>query len=965
MTSVMSGKTQLEFQLPPGSNGMLRYHGNVPRYPGNLPPNSGQSSRPFALQKQNQLAFNVNMAAAADSLTKRYRKPSAVVVEKLGTSPTNRNKNSPVSMRQISLLSQDKLSQALFLAKRDISNAKRRRNDQVLTMADIAATDSVTRQDSEQENNVDVTQERKVERKRTQQEERNSEVTQERKSKKTSKKSEKFVQVSPHKQRRQDIPASPGLVLRLASDSPVVTPGSPVTPGNRQARQVGKLQRELQRYIRELEGHLRQGQVPSPSKRKRRGSVEKISDTEDDPRTEVRRQEQLTRAGRMVYTLQHQIAEVQQELSRPASEKTRKARKTQVLKKLGSAHRAAVKVLQVFIQQLPDQYSGGGGLPPVYQDLGHVIKQLSQLSAELQVGSSEVTSAESLLHLLGRAQLKPRTEVPAHKRAPEGHTKVKTRPRRPVWKDRPGPKLRPAHRLEDDISQLLHQETTEGDPEREDILRAGIAALRRTSGRRPVKGQRLGYPTKRTGIVGSPKSRRTPRRPPNSPVGEHTLASWAKVKPPLPYMGKENRTPPSSPLPQPIRYRERSLSPKGSPLNPHKSPRLMSGARRSLEYREPYRRRREEIPDPSRRPTTSQDAGRNLDILETHRNPEDKPSRHSPDFRRNVDLRVMYENPDMEKTRKEVPEGASSRLRSSLGARRSLDMEGVHGVYRDAGGREPRDVYGGYGEAGRGEHRDVYGGFKEAGERGREQKGVYRGFQDAGGRREEPRYDGQYLDRRKELGDNLPTLRNGILEEVFEDTSRELQRLEGQRSARQEAMALQDMSTLNNILQKLQLVEVSQESWAPKPSSQSARSPEGRFHDNALESLSFRQESLPSGALHTTAVQPGVMRHSTAVPGAAAAMPGARHSPGAPGAPPVLLFPLSYPVVVSNCVPAQPGARHPTAVPAAPGAPPVLLFTPAGQMQDLRAYRRSFDQHRRRTSHETAGEFNPWKLVDQ
>ncbi|XP_078665710.1 uncharacterized protein LOC144908076 [Branchiostoma floridae x Branchiostoma belcheri] len=258
MTSVMSGNTQLEFQLPPGSNGMLRYHGNMPRYPGNRPPNSGHSSRPFALQKQNQLAFNVNMAAAADSLTKRYRKPSAVVVEKLGTSPTNRNKNSPVSMGQISLLSQDKLSQALFLAKRDISNAKRRRNDQVLTMADIAATDSVTRQDSEQENNVDVTQERKVERKRTQQEERNSEVTQERKSKKTSKKSEKLVQGSPHKQRRQDIPASPGLVLRLASDSPEVTPGS---PGDRQARQVGKLQRELQRYIRDLEGHLRQDQI--------------------------------------------------------------------------------------------------------------------------------------------------------------------------------------------------------------------------------------------------------------------------------------------------------------------------------------------------------------------------------------------------------------------------------------------------------------------------------------------------------------------------------------------------------------------------------------------------------------------------------------------------------------------------------------------------------------------------------
>ncbi|XP_066269152.1 protein moonraker-like [Branchiostoma lanceolatum] len=449
MTTVMSGKTQLEFQLPPGSNAVHRFHGNVQRYPGNLQP-TGRDGRPFALQKQNQLAFNVNMAAAADSLTKRYRKPSAVVVEKLGTSPARGNERSAASIGQISFLSQEKLSQALFLAKRD--NAKRRRNGQVINMADVATIDSG-------ESNSDVARERKVERTRTQQESDN-EVIQGRKSSRTARKQESDNSPeSPRrvkiKERHQDVPTSPGLVLRLAGDSPEAL------PGDKQSRQVWKLRRELHRYMRELEGHLRQGQVPSPSKRKRRGSVEKISDTEDDPRTEVRRQEQLTRAGRMVYTLQHQIAEVEQDLNRPASERAKQARKAQVLKKLGAAHRAAVKVLQVFIQQLPDQYSGGGGLPQVYQDLGHVIKQLSQLSAQLQVGSSEDMSAEGLLHLLGRTQPKPRidrpAEVTAHKRAPEGRSKVKTRRGQPVWKDRPaqtaypGPKLHPDRRLEDDV----------------------------------------------------------------------------------------------------------------------------------------------------------------------------------------------------------------------------------------------------------------------------------------------------------------------------------------------------------------------------------------------------------------------------------------------------------------------------------------------------------------------------------
>ncbi|XP_066269151.1 uncharacterized protein [Branchiostoma lanceolatum] len=477
-------------------------------------------------------------------------------------------------------------------------------------------------------------------------------------------------------------------------------------------------------------------------------------------------------------------------------------------------------------------------------------------------------------------------------------------------------------------------------------------------------------------------------------------------------MGKENRTPPTSPPPHPTRYRERSLSPRVSSHNPHKSPRLGSGARRSLEYRDTYRnqealgRRREEIPNPFRHPRASQDAIRNLDFKEAYTNLEGgetrrdddlpySPSRSSPDSRRNVDLRNMYENQDMEK---KAPEGSSGHLRTSLGDRKSLDTKDVYGGYQaagerrrdayggfqEAGGREPRDVYGGYQEAGGREPRDVYGdyqgavgrepgdvygGYREAGGRRGEPKDVYGGFQDAGLRREAERDEERYLDRRQQLGDNLPILRNTILEDVFENTTAELQRLEGQRSARQEAIALQDMSTLNNILQKLQLVEeeeelirrrwiraeyanemdhiwtrcrTAQEAWSPRASSQPARwsegHPEGRFHDNMPDSLSFRQESIP----HSTAAETGV-RHSTST------LAGARH-----------------PAAVGTGVGKPTGA--PTGVsPAtgAPGAPPVLLFTPAGQMQDLRAYRRSFDQHRRRTSHETAGAFDPWKLVDQ
>lgn len=57
---------------------------------------------------------------------------------------------------------------------------------------------------------------------------------------------------------------------------------------------------------------------------------------------------------------------------------------------MAAAHRGAVRALQTFISHAPLQPKVGHGLPPMYQDLSALIRQLSLLAAQLHIGGEDL-----------------------------------------------------------------------------------------------------------------------------------------------------------------------------------------------------------------------------------------------------------------------------------------------------------------------------------------------------------------------------------------------------------------------------------------------------------------------------------------------------------------------------------------------------------------------------------------------
>ena len=60
------------------------------------------------------------------------------------------------------------------------------------------------------------------------------------------------------------------------------------------------------------------------------------------------------------------------------------------MSRLAAAHRGAVRALQTFVSHAPLQPKVGHGLPPMYQELSALIRQLSLLAAQLHIGGEDL-----------------------------------------------------------------------------------------------------------------------------------------------------------------------------------------------------------------------------------------------------------------------------------------------------------------------------------------------------------------------------------------------------------------------------------------------------------------------------------------------------------------------------------------------------------------------------------------------
>lgn len=86
------------------------------------------------------------------------------------------------------------------------------------------------------------------------------------------------------------------------------------------------------------------------------------------------------------------------------------------MSRLAAAHRGAVRALQTFVSHAPLQPKVSHGLPPMYQELSALIRQLSLLAAQLHIGGedlgNELTTVEGKEKKVGEpAKTKVKTKL--------------------------------------------------------------------------------------------------------------------------------------------------------------------------------------------------------------------------------------------------------------------------------------------------------------------------------------------------------------------------------------------------------------------------------------------------------------------------------------------------------------------------------------------------------------------------
>ncbi|XP_017919938.1 PREDICTED: protein moonraker isoform X2 [Capra hircus] len=333
-------------------------------------------SGPSKLQTQNQLQFNRNVPTHSSNLATQYSCPHGIKIEKLKHSYSESyhcrdlgfrdgpGLNSSVSF---SVVSEERLSYAVHLAKRDV---KRRQLEEHRKEHHLRSQPHVFRNcGRSQHKTPDLGVEREESRSRE-------------------------ACHGSHQPSKVEISSSGAKVYLYTShpgQSGLPVPNSPPThdPGLQPHSRIDdhkslcehKCLLEVQRLQKELSSCVRK--IEEVAKRDR---VEEALDPDEERRIRVRRQEQAVRSARMLYVLQQQVKEIQEELDKLSPHKIKHTKKSWAVSRLAAAHRGAIRALQTFVTQ----FTAGGEYPvPTWcKELGSLIRQLSLCSAKLEAESS-------------------------------------------------------------------------------------------------------------------------------------------------------------------------------------------------------------------------------------------------------------------------------------------------------------------------------------------------------------------------------------------------------------------------------------------------------------------------------------------------------------------------------------------------------------------------------------------------
>ncbi|XP_064159705.1 protein moonraker isoform X2 [Anguilla rostrata] len=406
---------------------------------------------------QTQLLFNKALPASTSNRVTHVNPPAPIVIEKLVTGRTSQNGSDSVrSSLCFSALSEERLQAAVRLARRDL---QRRRQESIL-----GSPPQQTPQGADH---------RKL----------NKAVSAGGAAgPKGTRSGAQVLLYTPQK-----LPLPPGTELGL---SPPTRDSGPQPKASGQeaklSQEICRLQKELGTYIQRIEQLANRGQ-----------HVEERLDPDEERRVEIRRQEQAARSARIIYVLQQQVKGIQEDLDKLRSQKIKHTKKSRAVDRLAAAHRGAVRAIQVFISQLPDQSERK--MPSHYRELGQLIRQLSLCSAKVEagLGSSvpetaidilqKVEALDSALTKQERGRPKePRasSSSPARRRSPGGRQHSASPPRAPRASAARGPAgpRRPAALKKNLPDRRLPAAWPDGPLNRDEVLRAGLDRLIRARG---------------------------------------------------------------------------------------------------------------------------------------------------------------------------------------------------------------------------------------------------------------------------------------------------------------------------------------------------------------------------------------------------------------------------------------------------------------------------------------------------
>ncbi|XP_036691841.1 protein moonraker isoform X2 [Balaenoptera musculus] len=324
----------------------------------------------------NQLQFNRNVPTHSSNLAIRYSCPHGIRIEKLKPSYNEsyhcrdsgfRDGPDLSSSVSFSVISEERLSYAVHLAKRDV---KRRQLEEHIKEHHLRSQPQIFQKCGHSNHKIS---DHRVERKESKSREVCHGSRQPSKVEISSSGAKVYLYTSHPGQSDLTMPNSP------PTRDPGLQPHARIGDhkslcGHKSLLEVQRLQKELSSCIHKIEELTKKDRT------------EEALDPDEERRIRVRRQEQAVRSARMLYVLQQQVKEIQEELDKLSPHKIKHTKKSWAVSRLAAAHRGAIRALQMFVNQFTDRVEHP--VPTWCKELGSLIRQLSLCSAKLEANSS-------------------------------------------------------------------------------------------------------------------------------------------------------------------------------------------------------------------------------------------------------------------------------------------------------------------------------------------------------------------------------------------------------------------------------------------------------------------------------------------------------------------------------------------------------------------------------------------------